>query len=277
MSTPQGTFAWYELLTNDTAAAGAFYSNVVGWTTTEAPGMNYTIFNTKGVGVGGMMTIPEEAAAMGTGPCWTGYLVVDDVDAHTAKVVEAGGKVLKAPSDIPNMLRFSVVTDPQGAVFLLFTPNPAMPVGPPPPPPPHPNPAMPSPPNPPKPPEIGTIGWHELYTTDLDAAWEFYSTHFGWTKVTDMDMGAMGVYRIFSDGDATKTMGAGGMMTKPPNVPAPNWGFYVNVDAIGAAIERLTAGGGKVVNGPMPVPGGSTIVQAVDTQGTFFNLVSSNA
>ena len=71
---------------------------------------------------------------------------------------------------------------------------------------------MPTPANAAEPPDPGTIGWHELYTTDLDAAWEFYSTIFGWTKSSDMDMGPMGVYRIFDEGKGNP-MGAGGMMT----------------------------------------------------------------
>ena len=64
----------------------------------------------------------------------------------------------------------------------------------------------------------GTIGWHELYTTDLEGGFDFYNKLFGWTKVSDMDMGPMGTYRIFDEGDH-KPMGDGGMMTKPPKVP----------------------------------------------------------
>ncbi len=68
---------------------------------------------------------------------------------------------------------------------------------------------MPSPQRP-APPTPGTIGWHELYTTDLDGGFGFYNKLFGWTKVSDMDMGPMGVYRIFDEGDH-KEMGTGGM------------------------------------------------------------------
>ena len=74
------------------------------------------------------------------------------------------------------------------------------------------NPAMPSPERP-APPTPGTIGWHELYTTDLEGGFEFYNKLFGWTKVSDMDMGPMGIYRIFDEGDH-KQMGDGGMMTQ---------------------------------------------------------------
>ena len=254
MFTPNGKFGWYELMTNDLAASGKFYSDVVGWTTKDVSvaEMPYTTFNVGDAGVAGMLTVPGHSA-------WIGYIHVDDVDTHVEKIVEAGGKLWKGPTDVPGMLRFAVMSDPQGAAFVVFTSNPA----------------MPSPPNPPKPPTPGTIGWHELYAGDLETAWEFYSKMFGWTIVNDMDMGPMGIYRIFSDGDATKTMGAGGMMTKDPKIPTPHWGFYIQVDAISAAIGRVTAGGGKVINGPMQVPGGSWIIQATDPEGIFFNLVSS--
>jgi hypothetical protein len=155
------------------------------------------------------------------------------------------------------MLRFAVMSDPQGAAFVVFTPDPAMPS-----------------PERPAPPAQGTIGWHELYTTDLEAGFEFYSKLFGWTKLTDMDMGPMGVYRIFDEGDH-KQMGDGGMMTKAPQIPVSCWGLYFCVDAIGAAVERVKAGGGKVVHGPVQVPGGGWIINAQDPQGAMFALVSS--
>jgi predicted enzyme related to lactoylglutathione lyase len=263
MSAVQPHFGWYELMTTDTAAAGKFYSSVIGWNTKEmgAPGMPYTVFNTGDYGVAGMLTIPAEAAAMGTGPSWIGYIVVDDTDAYVARITAAGGKLCKEPTDVPGMLRFAVVTDPQGAAFVVF----------------HSFPGMTPPANPPKPPDPGTVGWNELYAGDLETAWGFYSKLFGWTIVNDMDMGQMGVYRLFSDGDAAKTMGAGGMMTKPPNIPAPFWGFYFNVDSVNAAIERIKSGGGAVLNGPMQVPGGSWVAQAQDPQGGMFSVVSPNA
>ncbi len=48
MFKPKGKFGWYELMTSDTAAAGRFYSDVIGWTTQETPadsGPAYTTFN----------------------------------------------------------------------------------------------------------------------------------------------------------------------------------------------------------------------------------------
>ncbi|MGO9336277.1 MAG: VOC family protein [Terracidiphilus sp.] len=253
MFTPKGKFTWYELMTSDTQAAGKFYSDVVGWTTQEMPsaeGQPYTVFNIGNVGMAGMLTIPGHTA-------WIGYICVDDVDAHIEKIVEAGGKLWRPATDVPGMLRFAVMSDPQGAAFVVFTPNPAMPS-----------------PQRPEPPAPGTIGWNELYTTDIDGGFDFYSKLFGWTKVSDMDMGPMGLYRLFDEGDH-KQMGSGGMMNKAPQIPVSCWTFYFSVDSIKAAVQRVESGGGKVVNGPMQVPGGGWIINGQDPQGAMFSLVGS--
>jgi predicted enzyme related to lactoylglutathione lyase len=253
MFIPKGRFSWYELMTSDTQGAGKFYSDVVGWSTHEMPSPEsgpYTTFNIGDVGMAGMLHLPQHTG-------WIGYISVADVDAHIEKIVEAGGKLWKPATDIPGMLRFAVMSDPQGAAIAVFTPNPAMP-----------SPVRPAPP------ASGTIGWHELYTTDLEAGFSFYSELFGWTKVSDMNMGPMGVYRIFDEGDH-KEMGDGGMMTKAPHIPVSCWNFYFQVESIGAAVERVDKGGGKVLNGPMQVPGGAWIINGQDPQGAMFSLVSS--
>ena len=123
MFTPKGKFGWYELMTSDTKAAGKFYSDVVGWTTRAAPGADdnqYTTFNIGDVGIAGMLHMPAHTG-------WIGYIAVADVDAHIEKIVEAGGKLWKPATDVPGMLRFAVMSDPQGAAIVVFTPVPADP------------------------------------------------------------------------------------------------------------------------------------------------------
>jgi predicted enzyme related to lactoylglutathione lyase len=256
MANLQDKFSWYELMTTDTQAAGKFYSSVVGWTAKDVgmPAMPYTTFNIGDHGMAGMMTLPQEA---GPTPAWIGYIHVPDVDAHAAKVVAAGGTLHKGPVDVPGMLRFVVMVDPQGAPFVLFTSNPAMtPI-----------------PNPPAPGTAGTIGWRELMAADGGAAFDFYSQMFGWEKGEAHDMGPMGTYQVF-DVDSIPN---GGIMTKPPAVPGPFWNYYFQVDGADAAVERIKTNGGNVLNGPHQVPGGSWIVQAVDPQGAAFCLISATA
>ena len=255
MFTPKGKFGWYELMTSDTEAAGRFYADVVGWTTREmsAPGADaptYTTFNLGEVGIAGVLSVPGHSG-------WIGYIAVDDVDAHIEKIVEAGGKLLRPAADVPGMLRFAVMADPQGAAITVFTPNPAMP-----------SPERPQSPTP------GTVGWHELSTSDLEAGYDFYNKLFGWVKLQDMDMGPMGVYRIVDQGDG-KQMGDAGMMTKPPQMPVSAWSFYFNVDSIDAAVRRVESGGGSIHHGPTQVPGGGWMVQGSDPQGATFALFSA--
>ena len=116
----------------------------------------------------------------------------------------------------------------------------------------------------------GHIGWRELHAVEGVSAWDFYASQFGWTKGEAMDMGPMGVYQLFASGDAP----VGGMMTKTPETPMPHWLYYINVDAIDAAIVRVTEAGGKVINGPMEVPGGMWIVQGLDPQGALCALLA---
>jgi len=112
-----GAFSWCELLTSDVAAAKAFYTKLFGWETEEmsVPGMTYTVIKAGGKEIGGIMNVPPEAKGMP--PAWGSYVTVDDVD-RTAKAAEQlGGKILMPPQDIPDVGRFCVIQDPQGAVI----------------------------------------------------------------------------------------------------------------------------------------------------------------
>jgi uncharacterized protein len=255
MSENAKKFVWYDLLTSDVNAAESFYAKVIGWEAKDAgvPGRPYTLLSAGPVMVAGVMPVPADGPAAGARPVWTGYVGVDDVDAYAARIKAAGGSICRAPEDIPHVGRFAIVADPHGATFALFS-------------------AASEPPPTPEPGATpGRIGWHELYAGDLDSDFAFYSDLFGWNKTEAMDMGPMGTYQLFSMGDSP----TGGMMNRPPHIPAPFWLFYFNVDAVDAAVERVKEGGGQVMNGPMQVPGGSWIVQAADPQGAMFAFVGT--
>ena len=253
MSSP---FVWYELMTSDPKAACAFYAQVLGWSHAPSgmPDMDYTLVSAGPHQVGGVMALPPEAAAAGARPGWMGYVAVADVDASAQAVQAAGGQVCHPPTDIPGIGRFATVTDPQGAVLCLFRDNGGSSYTPPPD-------GTP-----------GTVGWHELMAGSLEGAWPFYSREFGWAKSEAIDMGPMGTYQLFSLGAGSPAIG--GMMTRPPQMPVAAWQFYFNVPAIDAAVEHTKAGGGQVLNGPMQVPGGSWVVNAVDPQGAMFSMVA---
>jgi predicted enzyme related to lactoylglutathione lyase len=247
-------FVWYELMTADASAAIAFYTEVIGWKAVDSgmPGMAYTLLKVGDAGVAGLMPTPVELQTRGTPPAWSGYVAVDDVDAMEARLLEAGGQVLRPAEDIPGVGRFAVVADPQCASFILFKPMPAD------------APAMPPAEAP------GTIGWHELRARDGAAAFGFYAALFGWTKGEALDMGPMGTYQLFEvDG-----VPSGAIMNKEPDSPMPGWRYYFRVDAIDAALGRVRKLGGTVTMGPSEVPGGLWVAHALDPQGAVFALMS---
>jgi predicted enzyme related to lactoylglutathione lyase len=254
MSPKPCPFVWHDLITTDVAGAKAFYTAVIGWNMRAfGPGTDYTVLSAGSVGMGGIMPMPQEACDRGAPVCWQGYIAVEDVDACAKLITAKGGSIIMAAQDIPNVGRFALAADPQGAVFIIFKPNPM---------------DTPIPSAPPGAP--GLVGWNELHAAENLSAFDWYADVFGWTLSRDMDMGDMGVYRIFATGGEA----VGGMMTKMPQLPKPFWTYYFNVDAINAAVERATQNGGKLINGPHEVPGPMYVANCQDPQGAMFGLVA---
>lgn len=120
--TPQGpgNFCWFELATSDIQAAKDFYTKIFGWNFKDMPGEwgAYSIFKVGDVDTAGMWRIPETETFP---PHWLAYFWVDDVDGMTEKARDLGATILKEPQDIPGMGRFSVMADPTGAAFGIYT------------------------------------------------------------------------------------------------------------------------------------------------------------
>ena len=245
-----GRVLWYELLTSDVDAAERFYTAVVGWATAPFEGsqQRYDMWmRAASVPVGGVMSIPE---GMGFPPHWGMYVGVPKLEDSVARVEGLGGSALSPVIEVPSVGRMRTMKDPQGAAFSIYEP------------------AQP-PQEPEGEPQLGNVSWHELYTTNADAALKFYTTLFGWQPTEAMDLGEMGKYQMFA-----RTFPLGGMMNKPPTMALvpPHWWFYFRVTDVHAGAERIKANGGQVLNGPMEVPGGDWIVNAMDPQGAAFSL-----
>ena len=145
-----------------------------------------------------------------------------------------------------------MLKDPQGALFAIIDPENARAesVGTPP---------------------LGAFSWHELATSDNEAAFAFYSGLFGWDVMERMDMGPTGVYLVFGENGVQR----GGMYIKPPDWPAPpNWMPYAHVRSVDASAANLESMGAKVLVEPMDVPGGSRITSLVDPAGAPFAIHS---
>ena len=110
---------WPELSTTDPAGAIKFYTALLGWKTKPETGVEsapYVEWVNDGSSMGGLMPIRGEGAP----PRWMIYITVADCDERAKHAVEIGAKVCVGPTDIPNTGRFSVISDPQGAVFSII-------------------------------------------------------------------------------------------------------------------------------------------------------------
>ena len=116
-----GTLAWNELVTKDVAQAKTFYGQLFGWelqTQDIGNEMEYTSIMNKGRGNGGMIKMTPEWGD--TPPHWAVYFAVADCDASAEKAKSLGANIHVPPQDIPEIGRFSMIQDPQGAVLTLI-------------------------------------------------------------------------------------------------------------------------------------------------------------
>jgi predicted enzyme related to lactoylglutathione lyase len=252
-----GRFLWYELLSTDPEGAMRFYPEVLGWKTEAMDGGgDYRMWVGAQGPLGGVTLLPEQARKLGAPSYWQANVQVANVDETVAEVKRLGGSVF-VTEDVPRVGRLAVIADPQGAVISVFTPAMDMPshdVA-----------------------KHGEFSWHELYTTDHEAAFAFYQRIVGWERLGEFDMGPMGMYLLWGRNGRQ----LGGMLTLPKGMTTPDgravppsWMYYVTVNDLDAALARATAKGARVLNGPMEVPGGQRIVQLMDPQGAAFALTT---
>jgi hypothetical protein len=250
----QGRFLWEGLMTVDPAAAGPFYNKIAGWTSEPWPTEpSYVIFSAGGNPVAGMTALPEATRAQGGRGAWLTYIGSEGVDASISRAEALGGKVSRPASDMTEVGRVAVMTDPQGAAFGIFKPlSSGQSRG---------------------APQHGQPAWHELSTPDPEAALKFYQDLFGWELMTKMDMGPIGFYYVFGSGGTQ----LGGIYKPSHPTPGPAWLLYVSVPDADKAATATTKAGGHLLNGPMDVPGGGRIAQLSDPHGVQFAVHSMKA
>ncbi|WP_205479575.1 VOC family protein [Sphingomonas arenae] len=255
METKQGDFVWYELMSPDTAASGAFYTGLLGWRVSDNP--DYREIRASEGMVGGMLQLTPEMKAGGARPAWLGYIAVDDVDATLRRAEAAGGRTILPARDMVGVGRFAIVADPQGAALYVIRPTPregmhdatshAFAA---------------------ERPMEGHCAWNELSSDDPAAAWRFYGDLFGWAKDGDLDMGPLGKYEFIRHGFML-----GAIMPRMPQMPVSAWTFYFRVPDIDAAHDYARAHGATILMEPMEIPGGEYSLNILDPQGASVGLV----
>ncbi|MGW7294989.1 VOC family protein [Streptomyces xiamenensis] len=127
-----GSLSWTELYTPDGAAAKTFYAAVFGWQYSEMPlpgdGGTYSLITPATADEsrmqGGLMQLPPGALALTNGAAyWHPVFATTDCDAATATVTQHAGTVQMGPETAEGVGRLSVCADPNGADFVLLTPE----------------------------------------------------------------------------------------------------------------------------------------------------------
>jgi predicted enzyme related to lactoylglutathione lyase len=254
-SSYQGRFIWHELFCNDSGAAAAFYTRIMGWQSQPfSPGSPYLLFSDKsGKPRAGAMPLSDESRALGTTPHWRGYIGASDVDAIVAQASRLGARILEPARDLPAVGRAAMLADPEGTRFGVYRPlN-----------------------------EVGASGpgdsgfaWCELAARSRETALAFYQQLFGWELRTPMDMGGGFYYQTFGLGGQD----FGGAYTIPAERPMPPaWCPYASSASADETAGKVIAAGGQLCHGPIDVPGGGRIVQFFDPQHAMFAVHSMTA
>lgn len=114
--------------------------------------------------------------------------------------------------------------------------------------------------------DFGRFVWYDLFAQDVDRACSFYAGIAGWTYTK----GTSGDHQVILSGGEE----IGRIAQAPEGVP-PHWLYYFNVADIREALKQVEEAGGKVLNGPMEIPGDDWIAQCADPEGCYFALYQS--
>ncbi len=240
----EGQFVWRELMTKDAERAKGFYGELCGWKFDSMPMPDGTLYTMAKLGdqpVGGLLQIGKE---MGDMPShWGSYVSVDDVDAAVARAKASGGKVVLGPEEVPGMVRFACLADPQGVRFWVVRSQNGDHVF--------------------ERPPVGSFCWETLSTSDPEAAKTFYGKVLGWTVgPAPGDQGF--VFKAASGAAACDVQKATNM---PPGVLT-----YVVVDKVAAARTKAEKLGAKVLVPEISVPTVGLISVVADPTGAVIGL-----
>jgi len=247
-----GTPSWVDLGSPDIDASVEFYGALFGWDipepeNAEATG-GYRMAMLSGKAIAGMAPLMQE----GQPPAWQCYVAVEDADAATEAVRDAGGQVIVEPMDVLDAGRMAVFGDPSGAAFAVWQSGAAI------------GSELVNQP--------GAFSWAELNTRDVEAAKAFYGAVFGWTFQTD-DLGEAGTYTTVNlDGRPVAGILDQNERGVPDGVPA-HWQVYFAVEDTDAAIEKAKAAGASVMVEPIEVPAGRFAI-LTDPHGVAFAVIA---
>lgn len=241
-----GRIVWHDLMTNDATAAQAFYAAVFGWTY-ETANMgemgDYIMIAHHGISFGGMVPMDPDDSVPSH---WVPYIDVPNVDDVAERAAAHGGTVVVEPMDIPDVGRFAVVVDPEGAVWAPMRAD----FG-----------------EPPVWPGAPAVTWNEVVVEDQDQAIAHYTALIGW-NASQVNMGGSAPYAVFANADASQA----GIQPRPEGIATSFWLAYFSVASLEEASAAVTANGGLLLGPVIDVPDVGRVQWAADPAGAILAL-----
>jgi uncharacterized protein len=257
MPTGYGAFCWNQLNATELEPAAAFFREVAGWESRrERLGPLAMDLVRRPGDAGFLASLMQVPPGPGARSAWLSYVRVEDLDGTCARVEGLGGRLQVAPTELPGVGRFAVLSDPQGATLGLFhrpwtagDPEP-VPTG------------------------VGAFHWYELVTRDLEAVRAFYSALLGWRF--EVGIPALGPYTLIFRG--ADQVGGLWQPRGPGWASVPGqWLPYLQVQAVDPLVRRMGALGGQVRVPPTDIPDVGRFTVVADPGGAVCALVERRA
>lgn len=238
------TPCWTELASNDPAASAAFYSGLFGWHAAPTD-VGSTVFTRDELAVTGMVPTTEDQPTF-----WLTYFSTEDIAATAGRVTDAGGTVLRPPTEVGTRGQLALFADPEGAVFGVWqrgTFRGAQLVS-----------------------EPNTVCWSDVASRDMAGASAFYGKVFGWA---DQPGGLATTFEYWEWSVDNRVVA--GMIPMgeqfPDEVPA-HWRTTFEVEDCAATAARCAELGGQALMGPLDAVVGQ-YAQLMDPQGGLFGVI----
>ncbi|WP_425046392.1 VOC family protein [Primorskyibacter sp. S87] len=239
-----GSFAWFDLVTDQPEAARSFYSGLFGWRFADGPADNLQIISNRGELIGGLVQGDDQDTARPESQ-WKPVLSVSDTSVARARAVSSGanplGEVVQTRSG-----QLAALRDPTGAVLTIYDGVEGVPLG--------------------TPPRVGSWVWVDLLTGNPSRARRFYRDVAGFETRKENRDGTTS-FEVFSSNGKDR----GGMIPISRSAASPGWIAYVGVDNIDETLARAQALGATV-----PARAGDVAI-VIDPTGAVFGVAQRPA
>ena len=254
-----GEVDWFSLFTEDAEAAAEFYAGLLGWEIQRGPSGGLIALR-RGTPVAGISQIedrlPETSESL-----WLAAIKVTDLVESVASAREFGGTIHQEVTRVAGYGSYAIVIDPQGAPVVLAVEEQVLGAS----------------------QGVGAWLWAELWTTDTDAAAQFYAEVVGYNRGTVERDG--NTYPVLSlDGEQRA-----GLATLINPEISPRWAPYVGVQDLRATLVRVWQLEGEVLLEPAEIDdeertaliadstGGALFLYELDEAQAAQGLVSAHA